>query len=94
MTPVSPVTLEGLSEEEMKQVVVLGQMVLRMSAGQPIGRVMNTCLWLQWMMSREDIEVAEAAVGPIRGLADTLQAAINTARLQAAPPPPPGTPLH
>lgn len=94
VAPTSPVILTGISEEEMKQVTILGQMILRIASGQPMGRMMNACLWLQWMLAREDIEVAEASVGPIRGLADTLQEAINTARLVAAPPPPPGTPLH
>lgn len=96
--PGPEVTMEGINDAEMRQVVVLGQLILGLSAGQPAGRLFNACMWLQAILADNNpVEFVEGCATALHSLAERLDARVASegqAAVLDAMPPPGGTTLH
>lgn len=86
--------IEGISSEEMKQVVILGQAVLGMAQGQNAGRLTNACLWIISVLCQQSVPFAEACVRPLESLVRNIKLMVAQAKATDSPAPSEGGMLH
>lgn len=86
--------IDGLSEEEMMQVVILGQVILGLATGQSAGRLTNACLWIIAILCQKSVPFAEATVRPLESLVRNIELMVAQAKAMNPPAPDGGEMLH